>query len=88
MQERIAFIQVKTGCTGDECAYKGNVIEKRYDLPMTSDAWREFRLWEFDVYVKTIQSPADDPKIALMFNNVSPDDDAAEKKVLRRSGSG
>lgn len=80
MQERIAFIQVKTGCTGDECAYKGNVIDKRYDLPMTSDAWREFRLWEFDVYVKTFQSPADDPQIALMFNNVSPDDDAAEKK--------
>ena len=44
-QERIAFIQVKTGCTGDECAYKGNVIEKKYDLPMKSPAWREFRLW-------------------------------------------
>ena len=56
MQERIAFIQVKTGCTGDECAYKGNVIEKRYDLPMTSDAWREFRLYRFSEY-KTWNAP-------------------------------
>lgn len=77
MQERIAFVQVKTGCTGDECAYKGDVVDKKYDLPMTSPAWREFRLWEFDVYVKTFQSGGDDPQIALMFNNVSPDDDAA-----------
>jgi hypothetical protein len=74
-QERIAFIQVKTGCTGDECAYKGNVIEQKYDLPTKSPAWREFRLWEFDVFVKTFQIGSDQPQIALMFNNVSPGDD-------------
>ncbi len=84
LQERIAFIQVKTGCTGDECAYKGNVTDKQYDLSMTSDAWREFRLWEFDVYVKTFQSPTEHPQIALMFNNVSPDEDAAEKKSFTK----
>ena len=74
-QERIAFIQVKTGCTGDECAYKGDVIEKKYDLPTKSPAWREFRLWAFDVFVKTFQGGSDHPQIALMFNNVTPDDD-------------
>ncbi|MCX6309191.1 MAG: T9SS C-terminal target domain-containing protein [Bacteroidia bacterium] len=72
-QERIVFIQVKTGCTGDECAYKGNVIEKKYDLPTTSPAWREFRLWVFDLFVENFQKDANQPKIALMFNNVSPD---------------
>jgi hypothetical protein len=74
-QKRIAFIQVKTGCTGDECAYKGEVNEKKYDLPTKSPAWREFRLWEFGVFVKTFQGGGDQPQIALMFNNVAPDDD-------------
>jgi len=74
-QERIAFIQVKTGCTGDECAYKGDVIEKKYDLPTKSPAWREFRLWAFDVFVKTFQGASDHPQISLMFNNASPGED-------------
>ena len=78
-QERIAFIQVKTGCTGDECAYKGNVIEMKYDLPSKSAAWREFRLWEFGLFVKAFQGASDKPQIALMFNNVTPDDDGDEK---------
>ena len=75
-QERIAFIQVKTGCTGDECAYKGNVIEEKYDLPVKSPEWQEFRLWAFDVFVKIFQGSPDHPQISLMFNNVAPDDDA------------
>jgi len=74
-QARIAFLQVKTGCTGDECAYKGNVIEKKYDLPVKSSAWREFRLWEFDLFTKTFQGVPNQPRIALMFNNVTPDDE-------------
>ena len=72
-QERIAFVQVKTGCTGDECAYKGTVVENKYDLPTKSPAWREFRLWQFDLFVKTFQGGSDQPQIALMFNNVEPD---------------
>ena len=74
-QERIVFIQVKTGCTGDECAYKGDVIEKQYDLPARSPAWREFRLWAFERFVETFQRNSDGPRIALMFNNVTPDDE-------------
>jgi hypothetical protein len=76
-QERIAFIQVKTGCTGDECAYKGDVLEKKYDLPVQSPEWREFRLWVFDVFVKNFQRIPGQPQISLLFNNVAPDDDAA-----------
>ena len=79
-QERIVFIQVKTGCTGDECAYKGNVIEKKYDLPVRSPAWREFRLWVFDQYVQTFQENREQPQIALMFNNVTPDDEEGNER--------
>ncbi len=74
-QECIAFIQVKTGCTGDECAYKGSVIEEKYDLPTKSPEWREFRLGAFDLFVKTFQGGSDHPRVALMFNNVTPEDD-------------
>ena len=74
VQERIVFIQVKTGCTGDECAYKGKPTESRYDLPMDSPLWREFRLWVFDLFVATFQGRFEHPRIALMFNNVTPDD--------------
>ncbi|MBI5692532.1 MAG: beta-galactosidase [Verrucomicrobia bacterium] len=76
-QERIAFIQVKTGCTGDECAYKGDVIEKKYDLPVRSPEWREFRLWAFEVFVQTFQRAPGEPPISLLFNNVAPGDEAA-----------
>jgi hypothetical protein len=71
-QERIAFIQVKTGCTGDECAYKGNVIDPKYDLPVRSTEWREFRLWAFDLFVQTFQRVPGEAPISLMFNNVAP----------------
>jgi hypothetical protein len=79
-QARIAFIQVKTGCTGDECAYKGSVIEKKYDLPTKSSAWREFRLWQFDLFTKTFQGVPGQPRISLMFNNVTSDDDESGGK--------
>ena len=74
-QERIAFIQVKTGCTGDECAYKGEAIDPRYELPVRSREWREFRLWTFDVFVQTFQRAPDQSKISLLFNHVAPDED-------------
>ena len=68
-QERIAFIQVKTGCTGDEAAYKGNANDSQYALTKTSAEWREFRLETFDLFVKLFQeSPG--PKIDLLFNSV------------------
>jgi hypothetical protein len=76
-QERIAFIQVKTGCTGDECAYKGNVVEKKYDLPVRSREWREFRLWAFAVFVQTFQRAVGELQISLLFNHVAPGEDSA-----------
>ena len=79
-QARIAFIQVKTGCTGDECAYKGDAIEKKYDLQTKSSAWREFRLWQFGLFTKTFQGVPGQPQISLMFNNVTSDDDESGGK--------
>lgn len=83
-QERIAFIQIKTGCTGDETPYKGTAIEPKYDLPRSAPAWRDFRLEVFALFVKLFQDDAAQPRIDLLFNAVGPvigsDEDAIEAK--------
>lgn len=71
-QRRIAFIQIKTGCTGDEAAYKGEPKDSHYALAKTSAAWRDFRLETFALFVKLFQeSPG--PRIDLLFNSVGGD---------------
>jgi len=73
-QERIAFIQVKTGCTGDETPYKGKALNAKYDLPKNSPQWRAFRLETFALYARLFdQGP--DPKISLLFGGISGDDE-------------
>lgn len=83
-QERIAFIQIKTGCTGDETPYKGTAIDSRYDLPRSAPAWRDFRLETFALFVKLFQEDPGQPRIDLLFNAVGPvigsDEDATEAK--------
>jgi len=77
-QDRIAFIQLKTGCTGDEAAYKGAAKDPRYELPKTSPAWRTFRLQAFALFVKTFQQGPGRP-IDLLFNSVGGDADGDER---------
>lgn len=71
-QARIAFIQVKTGCTGDEDAYKGVPRDPRYALPKSSPQWRAFRLEAFALFVDTFQKGAGRP-IDLLFNSIGGD---------------
>ncbi|MCY2989755.1 MAG: T9SS C-terminal target domain-containing protein [Planctomycetota bacterium] len=78
-QERIAFIQIKTGCTGDETPYKGKARDRKYDLPKSSPEWRGFRLETFALYAKLFdQGP--DPKISLLFASITGDDEDGEGK--------
>jgi hypothetical protein len=83
-QERIAFIQIKTGCTGDETPYKGTAIDSRYDLPRSAPAWRDFRLETFGLFVKLFLEDPVHPRIDLLFNAVGPiigsDEDPTEAK--------
>jgi hypothetical protein len=84
-QELIAFIQIKTGCTGDETPYKGTAIERKYDLPRSAPAWRDFRLETFALFVKLFQGSSDQPRIDLLFNAIGPvigsDEDSLEAQV-------
>ena len=64
----IAFVQVKTGATGDEEPYKG-VPPVNYTI--TKNEWENFRLEAFNKYKQCFNDVAD-RKIVLTFNNVDP----------------
>jgi len=67
----IAFVQVKTGCTGDEIPYKGKVDSIKYDIP--DSAWFTYRLKVFQKY-KTFFNDVPSRPIVLTFNDVDPSD--------------
>ena len=68
----IAFVQVKTGATGDEAPYKGTVINSSYGI--SSANWEAFRLEAFAKF-KLFFNDVTNNKIVLTFNNVDPDKD-------------
>ena len=67
--DHIAFVQVKTGATGDEEPYKGTVIDNNYAISPTK--WEQFRLEAFNQFKKYFND-VPDRKIVLTFNNVDP----------------
>ena len=83
-QQRIAFIQVKTACTGDETPYKGTATEKKYDLPRSAPAWRDFRLETFALFERISRGGPGQPTIDLLFNCIGAligsDEDPIEAK--------
>jgi hypothetical protein len=85
-QERIAFVQVKTGSTGDETPYKGKALDKKYDLTRSSAAWREFRLWAFDIFNKTFQATENHPQINLLFNAIGSEIGVSEDSIEEGEG--
>ena len=70
--DHIAFVQVKTGATGDEEPYKGTVNNSIYDI--TSANWQAFRLQAFAKF-KQYFNDVSNNKIVLTFNNVDPVDE-------------
>lgn len=69
--DHIAFVQVKTGATGDEEPYKGTVINPIYDI--TAANWEAFRLQAFAKFKENFND-VPNRKIVLTFNNVDPVD--------------
>jgi hypothetical protein len=73
---RIAYIQVKTGCTGDEVAYKGTPLNAAYTI--SNAAWRTFRLAAFEQFRLTFNTGNSSTQIGLLFNNIDPVDEPTE----------
>lgn len=71
----IAYVQLKTGCTGDEVAYKGNPLNTLYTI--SDSDWRTFRLVAFQKF-KTAFNEGNNNKIGLLFNNIDPVDQPTE----------
>ena len=68
----IAFVQVKTGCTGDEVPFKGNVVIPSDDISQTD--WDNFRVECFNKF-KFYFNDVTTRKIVLTFNNIDPIDE-------------
>jgi uncharacterized membrane protein len=66
----IAYVQVKTGCTGDEVAYKGNPLDTSFNISNVD--WRIFRLAAFEKYRVAFNTGNSSNKIGLLFNNIDP----------------
>ena len=71
----IAFVQVKTGATGDEEPFKGKPIDEQYSI--SQKEWLDFRLEAFNEYKRYFNDVADH-KIALTFNRVDPEKNPKE----------
>lgn len=85
-QKRIAFIQVQTGCTGDETPYKGDAKESQYKLGKGSKEWDTYRVETFQLYSKLFSQ--EEPKISLLFNAVSVDEEGDVKKKDKEEPKG
>ncbi len=65
--ESIAFVQVKTGATGDESPYKGDPNNQEYKI--SKKQWEDFRLESFTQFKKYFND-VNDNQIVLIFNGV------------------
>ena len=77
LTDRISFVQVKTGATGDESPYKGDLLNKKFNI--SNNDWSNFRLAAFKKYQTAFQEGLG-PVIPLMFTSLINDDN--ENKPL------
>ncbi|MFC2080016.1 T9SS type A sorting domain-containing protein [Bacteroidota bacterium] len=83
----VSFLQVKTGCTGDEVAYKGTPLDLQYDIPKSGQKWQDFRLGVFETYRESFLTGQH--KIPLLFNAIRAEDYPIEWNwIIDNIGSG
>jgi hypothetical protein len=66
----IAFVQVKTGATGDEEPYKGEPVDEKFAIDKKK-VWEDYRIEAFEQFKKYFNDVSD-RQIVLTFNNVDP----------------
>jgi hypothetical protein len=70
LQQRIAFVRVDTGATGDETPYEnGGNVPAQYQI--SDPDWRAYRLWVFELYRQAFQE-GPGPIIPLLFVHTEP----------------
>lgn len=73
--ERLLFIQVATGSTGDEAPYKGEAKRDKYKLDDKGEEWHNYRMEIFQAYADEFQQPKRKRSIPLLFNKIDIEDD-------------
>jgi len=90
LREKIAFLQVKTACTGDEKPVYGDYLpESPYKLYIDDPEWQEFRIAAFQHHKEKFVDAG--LGIPLLFNNIDSDVDielAAWTWVRENIGTG
>ena len=80
---RLLFIQVATGSTGDEAPYKGQAIlepgvepgsKGDYSLDDKHPEWNDYRMTIFKAYAEEFQQPKRKKSIPLLFNKIDKED--------------
>ena len=71
LRSRVTFVQVMTGCTGDEVAYKGNPLDTQYKISAAD--WLQFRLAAFSKFKAAFHDGDQSTVIPMLFNNIDPD---------------
>lgn len=75
----IAFVQVKTGATGDEEPYKGEAADQKYSI--SKKDWLAFRLETFNEFKKNFNDVMNH-QITLTFNRVDPETQPVENNWI------
>lgn len=78
---RIIFVQASTGCTGDECAYKGEPLDSKYQISQKD--WSEYRIKVFEMYKNNFQRQRKD--FYLLFNNFEKDEFPKENSWIQNN---
>jgi hypothetical protein len=73
LRSRVTFIQVMTGCTGDEAAYKGTPLAAYSTYAISDAAWLQFRLAAFSKFKAAFHDGDQNTVIPMLFNNIDPD---------------
>lgn len=80
LTDRLAFVQLMIGCTGDVGPYKGTPLNPDYVI--SNDEWSHFNMGAFDQFKIHFNDGDNGKKIPLLFNGnaIHPEEDTAEWK--------
>ena len=74
LRKKIIFVQVMTGCTGDEVAYKGTVKTEYKSYSISDADWLNFRIKAFSEFKKAFYDGDVSTRVPMLFNSVTPDE--------------
>jgi len=91
LRKKIIFVQVMTGCTGDEVAYKGTIKSAYKSYSISDEDWLDFRIKAFNEFKKAFYDGDASTRVPMLFNSITPDEGSYAKAwnwTMSNIGSG